>query len=267
MDRTTTPAPPKVELKQMKVKDVIQEMMKKKMKKIINTTGCSGCLIPKKVEADEDETLDPNIIQNKNTGTSSVDSNIPGGRNVIENKDKAAKKTTFPTQNSAAKNPESYNTQQISGKKVNVSNNASVQNKLKNNPNIDSPETRIGGGLMNNKLTSTPEKGTPVSKEIDQFMKHNNVMTMEDLMGILYKFNYTLTYHGHHETGNRAGDKEGGYFFNGRDGFGRDVKYIANEFGYQPNITLVDLTPEETPKEHTEKELTVLKGNEFKWYY
>lgn len=94
-------------------------------------------------------------------------------------------------------------------------------------------------------------------------------MSMEDLQALLYRFNYTLRFHGHHESGYRSGDKEGGYFFNGRDGFGRDVKYIANEFGYQPNISLVELglNSPDTPKEETEKELNELRGNEFKWFY
>ncbi|XP_046664679.1 protein lethal(3)malignant blood neoplasm 1 isoform X1 [Homalodisca vitripennis] len=93
-------------------------------------------------------------------------------------------------------------------------------------------------------------------------------MTMEDLMALLYKFNYTLKYHGHHESGYRNGDKEGGYFFNGRDGFGRNVEYLANEFGFQPNITLVDLGLQspDTPKESNE-EPNEIKGNEFKWFY
>lgn len=93
-------------------------------------------------------------------------------------------------------------------------------------------------------------------------------MTMDDLMALLYKFNYTLKYHGHHESGYRNGDKEGGYFFNGRDGLGRDVKYLANEFGFQPNITLVSLGLQSpnTPKEENE-EPNELLGNEFKWFY
>lgn len=82
----------------------------------------------------------------------------------------------------------------------------------------------------------------------------------------LYKFNYTVGFHGHHETGYRDGAKVGDYFWNGRDGRGQRVVYDANEFGYQPNITFVNLSPEETPREETEKEFG-LKGYEFKWFY
>lgn len=93
-------------------------------------------------------------------------------------------------------------------------------------------------------------------------------MTIDDLMGLLYKFNYTLKYHGHQESGYRNGDKEGGYFFNGRDGLARNVTYLANEFGYQPNITLVELGLQapDVPREEKE-EPNELRGVEFKWFY
>ncbi|XP_046392941.1 protein lethal(3)malignant blood neoplasm 1-like [Ischnura elegans] len=80
-----------------------------------------------------------------------------------------------------------------------------------------------------------------------------------------YKFNYTVGFHGHHETGYKGGSKEGGYYANHRDGEGQRVVYEANEFGYQPNITKVRLTDEETPKLETEKDYG-LKGYEFKWF-
>ncbi|XP_063220300.1 protein lethal(3)malignant blood neoplasm 1 [Bacillus rossius redtenbacheri] len=93
-------------------------------------------------------------------------------------------------------------------------------------------------------------------------------ITEEDIMALLYKFNYTVGFHGHYESGYRNGNKLGGYFSNGRDGFGRNVQYVANEFGYQPNITLVNLGLEskDTPKEETEKQFG-LKGYEFKWFF
>ncbi|CAG2054460.1 unnamed protein product [Timema podura] len=93
-------------------------------------------------------------------------------------------------------------------------------------------------------------------------------ITKSDIMELLYKFNYTVGFHGHHENGYRNGDKVGGYFANARDGVGINVNYLANEFGYQPNITLVDLGLQSpyTPKEDTEKSFG-LKGYEFKWFY
>ena len=91
--------------------------------------------------------------------------------------------------------------------------------------------------------------------------------TPEDMLALLYRFNYTVGFHGHHEVGDSAGHKEGGYSFNGRDGFQRDVKYVANEFGYQPNITLKELTGQETPRQETEKSREFgLKGYEFVWF-
>lgn len=84
---------------------------------------------------------------------------------------------------------------------------------------------------------------------------------------LLYRFNYTVGFHGHNENGYRNGDKSGNYFTNGRDGVSRRVDYIANEFGYQPNITLTKIENNiNRPHEDTEKSFG-LKGYEFKWFY
>lgn len=93
-------------------------------------------------------------------------------------------------------------------------------------------------------------------------------VTLGDIKSLLYRFNYTVGFHGHHEDGFRNGDKEGDYFFDGRDGVERKVEYLANEFGYQPNITFIDLPENDVrrPHEETEKEYG-LKGYEFKWFY
>ena len=95
-----------------------------------------------------------------------------------------------------------------------------------------------------------------------------NGITEADIMKLLYRFNYTVGFHGHHEEGYRNGDKVGGYFVNGRNGISTQVKYIANEFGYQPNITFVPigLDSPDTPKEETEKNYG-LKGYAFDWFY
>ena len=95
-----------------------------------------------------------------------------------------------------------------------------------------------------------------------------NGITEADIMKLLYRFNYTVGFHGHHEEGYRNGDKVGGYFVNGRNGISTQVKYIANEFGYQPNITFIPigLDSPDTPKQDTEKNYG-LKGYAFEWFY
>jgi hypothetical protein len=95
-----------------------------------------------------------------------------------------------------------------------------------------------------------------------------NGITKADIMKLLYRFNYTVGFHGHHEEGYRNGDKIGAYFVNGRDGISTQVKYIANEFGYQPNITFIPLGLDspDTPKKDTEKNFG-LKGYAFEWFY
>lgn len=103
-----------------------------------------------------------------------------------------------------------------------------------------------------------------VDNRIDTTGTLNQVQQM--LGGLLYKFNYTVGYHGHNEEGDRAGNKKGEYYNIGRDGNKHTVTYKANEFGYQPFIKTEKVRPEETPREETEKEAG-LKGYEFKWFY
>jgi hypothetical protein len=93
-------------------------------------------------------------------------------------------------------------------------------------------------------------------------------ITEGDVMNLLYRFNYTVGFHGHHENGYTNGDKVGGYFVNARNGISTQVKYIANEFGYQPNITFIPLglDSHDTPKKDTEKNYG-LKGYAFEWFY
>lgn len=56
---------------------------------------------------------------------------------------------------------------------------------------------------------------------------------------LFYRFNYTITSHSHWEDGFHGGRKDGEFNAKFKDGVDTNVKYISNEFGYQPNITLV----------------------------
>ncbi|KAF5298341.1 hypothetical protein FQR65_LT01119 [Abscondita terminalis] len=92
-------------------------------------------------------------------------------------------------------------------------------------------------------------------------------ITKEDISELLYKFNYTVGFHGHYEKGWTNGTKIGGYFVNGRDGYSRVVTYVADEFGYRPKFSLIRLGLDSisTPKEETEKSFG-LQNFEFVWY-
>lgn len=92
-------------------------------------------------------------------------------------------------------------------------------------------------------------------------------ITQGDVEELLYKFNYTVGFHGHYEKGWKNGTKVGGYFVNGRDGFSRIVTYVADENGYRPKVKLINIGLEspDTPKEDTEKSFG-LKNFEFVWY-
>lgn len=94
-----------------------------------------------------------------------------------------------------------------------------------------------------------------------------NGVTEKDITDLLYKFNYTVGFHGHYEKGLKNGAKVGGYFVTGRDGISRIVTYVADENGFRPKVKFVrlDLNSDEVPKEGTEKTFG-LKNFEFVWY-
>ncbi|CAH1117694.1 unnamed protein product [Phaedon cochleariae] len=94
-----------------------------------------------------------------------------------------------------------------------------------------------------------------------------NGVEEKDVTNILYRFKYTVGFHGHYEKGLKDGTKIGGYFINGRDGFSRVVTYVADENGYRPKFKLINLGLDsvDTPKEDTEKTFG-LKSFEFIWY-
>ncbi|KAJ8973148.1 hypothetical protein NQ317_005535 [Molorchus minor] len=89
----------------------------------------------------------------------------------------------------------------------------------------------------------------------------------KDINDLLYKFHYTVGFHGHYEKGLKDGTKIGGYFVNGRDGISRVVTYIADENGYRPKFKFINLGLDsaDTPKIGTEKQFG-LKSFEFVWY-
>lgn len=95
-------------------------------------------------------------------------------------------------------------------------------------------------------------------------------VTKGQMETLLYTFNYTVGFHGHHEEGYTNGAKKGYYYVTGRNGVRTRVDYEADENGFRPRITqeVLDLVSEEVPKEETEKDAKYgLKGYEFKWLY
>lgn len=90
--------------------------------------------------------------------------------------------------------------------------------------------------------------------------------SMGDILeGLLYKFNYTVGYHGHNEVGDRSGNKDGEYYSVGSDGIRRSVTYKADASGFHPVIKFERVSEQETPLP-SDKE-PGLKGYEFKWFY
>lgn len=87
----------------------------------------------------------------------------------------------------------------------------------------------------------------------------------KDITDILYRFNWTVGFQGHYETGYKNGAKVGGYFVNGSDGISRVVTYVADENGYRPKVRIINLGLDspDTPKDDKTFEL---KSFEFVWY-
>lgn len=77
---------------------------------------------------------------------------------------------------------------------------------------------------------------------------------------LYYRFNYTITTHGHHEDGYRNGRKDGSYRSRDENGIDTQVNYLSNEFGHQPNITFTTQT-NATDEKHA------FKGYLFRWYW
>lgn len=97
-----------------------------------------------------------------------------------------------------------------------------------------------------------------------------NGLTKNDMMTLLYTFNYTVGFHGHFEEGYTNGAKQGYYFVTGRNGVRTRIDYVADEKGFRPKISqeVLDLLSDDVPKPETEKdEKYGLKGYEFKWLY
>lgn len=95
-------------------------------------------------------------------------------------------------------------------------------------------------------------------------------LTKNDMLQLLYTFNYTVGFHGHYEEGYTNGAKQGYYFITGRNGVRTRVDYVADEKGFRPKISqeVLDLLSDDVPKPETEKdEKYGLKGYEFKWLY
>lgn len=123
--------------------------------------------------------------------------------------------------------------------------------------NQQSPDNRQPA--MNEKLNS-PQFFNKQGGNAEHYNK------MESLMnGLLYRFNYTTDFQGHHEEGDRLGNKDGEYFSVGRDNIKRVVSYKANEFGYQPMIRQEPLNPQDI--QYYDERNNRLRGYNFEWFY
>ncbi|XP_028179180.1 basic salivary proline-rich protein 2 isoform X1 [Ostrinia furnacalis] len=149
------------------------------------------------------------------------------------------------------------------------------------NPQNNPQDSGNQYGLQNNDRPSKPTLITAqmqiVDKNTDIYHKNPGEkdglpdgLNKDDMLRLLYTFNYTVGFHGHFEEGYTNGAKQGYYYVTGRNGIRTRVDYVADEKGFRPKITqeVLDLLSDDVPKPETEKdEKYGLKGYEFKWLY
>ncbi|XP_045472436.1 pro-resilin isoform X2 [Harmonia axyridis] len=124
------------------------------------------------------------------------------------------------------------------------------------------PPVKVTDGVI--KVPGNPD--IPIKDKYPGMVEGLPAGIMEkDITDILYRFNWTVGFQGHYETGYKNGAKIGGYFVNGSDGISRVVTYVADEFGYRPKVRIINigLDSPDTPKD--DKTFT-LKSFEFVWY-
>ncbi|XP_035917271.1 protein lethal(3)malignant blood neoplasm 1 [Anopheles stephensi] len=250
-----------------------------------NVASCSGCKIPEpstppttQPPLPETSTLyvPPFKIVNKNDLESVGGKPTPGPVTSTATSTTTVSGGTEPPQDVPQKLVEKASKDAKDRPKVdgesnrNVNPNANAENPKLHTKNVNKSNERTSAERKAPKDGPSKEDKSNPKKDKDDPMKlieiHTANMIQHILNGLLYRFNYTAGYHGHHEQGDRQGNKEGGYYSIGRDGIRRGVSYKANEFGFQPHIKFEKVSPEETPREETEKQAG-LKGFDFKWFY
>ncbi|KAF7390759.1 hypothetical protein HZH66_009239 [Vespula vulgaris] len=97
------------------------------------------------------------------------------------------------------------------------------------------------------------------TKKNEIILKNSSLEKMAN--DLYYRFNYSISSHGHQETGYRNGDKNGNYRSWSESGVDTRVKYVSNKFGHQPNITFHPQLNETKKKDQS------LKGYSFLWYF
>ncbi|KOC68632.1 Protein lethal(3)malignant blood neoplasm 1 [Habropoda laboriosa] len=139
--------------------------------------------------------------------------------------------------------------------------------ETKNDDAKDSSNERRGKSLPNEVVKSMVDSAKRFVKKEQATTSNStntvlNDQTLEKMANDLYyRFNYTITSHGHQEDGYRSGSKDGSYRAQSENGVDTRVKYLSNEFGHQPNISFVPNS------DATSNENERLEGYSFLWYW
>lgn len=240
--------------------------------------SCSGCSIPEKIKSMTNlqeiglpqklskpvNEIDSAVINNKpiNQLNNLINSNEPTKQTSYEMK---VSKNMFENSDGLQNVPNQYSPMPSPAKDSEQSILQLEQLSNQKVPEMSLINTDTNFLQLNENVNQSPIQP---QQSLQNLPNQSNNKNNDDktLNGLLYKFNYDVGYHGHREQGDRNGNKDGSYYVIGRDGYKRTVDYKANEFGYQPHVKLELASPEDIPREESEKEKG-LKDYEFKWFY
>nr|KAF7416556.1 hypothetical protein H0235_011087 [Vespula pensylvanica] len=210
------------------------------------TKACSGCKIPtnKSTEVNQNEILTKDaesLIENKIIKPILKEMM----KVLIENRKKTEK---VSSNNSMKENNRTSLTKK----------NETFQyiNRIPIDKKEDERMERVVKEMMINSIKRIISNDT---KKNEIILKNSSLEKMAN--DLYYRFNYSISSHGHQETGYRNGDKNGNYRSWSESGVDTRVKYVSNKFGHQPNITFHPQLNETKKKDQS------LKGYSFLWYF
>lgn len=219
--------------------------------------ACASCKLPPKQET---ETINPTLPSDAAT-------EIPTPFKVVSKDDQVTTET--PTTSQIDTLPQKI-VNQAPGNLVarlgnggGNANNNQLRNFNDNQGSLNYPSSPHGRQPAFNEKLNSPQF---FNKNAGNVATQQHYNKMENLMnGLLYRFNYTTDFQGHHEEGDRLGNKDGEYYSVGRDNIKRIVSYKANEFGFMPYIRQEPLSPQQL--QYYDERNNQLRGYNFEWFY
>ncbi|XP_015172153.1 PREDICTED: protein lethal(3)malignant blood neoplasm 1 [Polistes dominula] len=137
------------------------------------------------------------------------------------------------------------------------------QNKFETFPNINRIPIDKKENERKERVIKEMIQANSIKKTLSNDTKNNEIILNDSSLekianDLYYHFNYSITSHGHQETGYHNGDKNGDYRSLSKNGVDTRVKYVSNKFGHQPNITFHPRSNETEKRNHSLQEYSFL---------